>query len=316
MTDGKECGIQITPAVDNAAELDIVEYASCPEAADIQKLPHCDCMLSRFKDCATEIHPADILSVGDMCQLGNRPKEWGYHDASACLASRPTWVKIGNCSNAHIYYVGGYDDKVYRKLLEGIEGPLPDPVITVSYDHDMTAQYSQAYHDTGNGYVHDGSVLLDGDDNTFWNVLGMPPWHETWFVTFDLDNVNARITKFKIKNYGDEAHDVIRCYLQSGATPEDIHVGGGTLFNVQAGTAEWQSFDNTDSYPNRYWTLRIIATGSWQPWIRELDFETEYVNGASTRRRLLREEEDHDERHLPAPEGLEEAIEKHIRAQV
>jgi len=226
MTDGKECGIQVTPAVSNVDDIEIEEYATCPKAALIGKLPNCDCMLARFRDCKTEVHKKDVLTVGDMCQLGNRPTEFGYHDANACLASRPTWVKIGNCFNAHIYYVGGYDKYVYRKLLEGIEGhALPDPVITVSYDHDLTALYTHAYHDTTDGYVHNGSVLLDGDENTYWNVLGMPFPFQHWFVTFDTDNVHAKMTKFKIKNYGDNTHDVVRFYLQSGSGPTGPFVG-------------------------------------------------------------------------------------------
>jgi len=316
MTDGQECGVLITPAVDNSQNLEIPSLAKCPAAAVIDKLPHCDCMLDRFKDCATEVHPGDILQIGDMCQLGNRPEVWGYQDDSACLSSQPTWIRIGSCFSAHVYYVAGYNDWVYRNLLEGIQGPLPDPVITVSYDHDMTRQFSQASHDT-NGYVHDGSVMLDGDDNTFWNVLGMPPWHETWTVTFDLDNVHAIIKTFKIKNFGDGAHDVIRCYLQSGATPDNVHMGGGTLFNVQSGTSAWQSFPNTDAHPNRYWRLVIISTGSAQPWIRELDFDTEFVSGGGSTRRLLQdhEEGDHDARHVMSDSEalLREAIEKQIR---
>lgn len=321
-TDGKDCGVQLTPAVDNSDSLELPGFNTCPKPEDIKKLPHCDCMLGRFQDCVTETHPADVLTIGDMCQLGNRPLVWGYHDDSACLSSQPEWVQIGSCFNGHVYYISGYNDQVYRDLLEGIQGPLPDPVITVSYDHDMTKTDSRAYHDTSD-YVHDGSVLLDGDDSTFWNVLGLPPWHETWTVIFDLDNVNAIITKFKIKNYGDGTHDVVRCYLMSGPQPEGTFVGGLTLFNVQYGTAVWQAFDNTNANPNRYWKLVIISTGGLQPWIRELDFETEYIRGGSTRRRLVQEQQQHedffDERHMhaplqsagrimPAPAGLKEAI--------
>lgn len=314
LTDGKECGIQLTPAVDNRDGVKIRDFGTCPASPDIKKLPHCDCMLGRFKDCVTALHPADILTVGDMCQLGNRPTVWGYHDDSACLSSQPAWVQIGSCSNAHVYYVGGYYDRTYRTLLEGIQGPLPPPVITISYDHDMVRQFSKARHDVGGNYVHDGSVMLDGDDNTFWNVIGMDPWHETWTVTFDADNVNTVITKFKIKNYGDVTHDVLRCYLQSGPQPEGSFVGGWTLFEVEPGHSNWQEFDNTDAHPNRYWRLTIISTGGYQPWIRELDFDTTYVPG-STRRRLSGEE-DHDDRHMPAPGGMvEAAIEKHVQAQ-
>lgn len=314
-TDGRDCGVQITPAVDNTDTLELKQYAKCPEAADIEHLPHCDCMLSRFKDCVTKTHSDDILNIGDRCQLGNRPEEWGYHDDRACLSSQPSWIRIGNCFGGHVYYVGGYNDYVYRHLLEGIRGPLPDPVITVSYDHDMTRRDDRAYHDT-NGYVHDGSVMLDGDENTHWNVLGMDPWHETWTVTFDLDNVDAIITTFKIMNYGDGAHDVLRCYLQSGPEPEGNFVGGWSLFEVQPYTSAWQAFANADATPNRYWKLVIITTGAYQPWIRELDFDTEFVSGGATTRRLLRAEEHDDDRHMPAPEGLREAIEKQIRARV
>merc|ERR1719499_1618567 len=85
-TDGKECGVQITPAIDNSAELEVPGFNTCPKAGNIKKLPHCDCMLERFQDCVTEIHPDNILTIGDMCQLGNRPEVYGYHDDRACLS--------------------------------------------------------------------------------------------------------------------------------------------------------------------------------------------------------------------------------------
>lgn len=304
LTDGKECGIQLTPAVDNSMTAEIREWLACPKSTDIKYLPHCDCMLGRFKDCSTSLHPDDILSVGDMCQLGNRPFVNGYSDDAACLSSQTTWIQVSSCSNAHVYYVGGYHDATYRRLVEGIRGPLPPVVINVEYAFDMVRDYGdRAQHDQSGGYTHDGSVLLDGNSNTFWNVVGLPPYHETWYVVFDTLNSNALVTEFKIKNFGDSIHDVRRCYLQSGNSKDAIHNGGGSLFTLTTGHSDWQTFTNNNPQPGRYWKLQIIETSQLQPWIREVEFVTQVGEGGTRRLQAA----DHlpvpavGDDHLPAP---------------
>lgn len=130
VSSGDSCGVQLTPAVDNSNSVRHKTHLTCPPAKDISDLPHCDCMLPRFKNeghCKTSSHPSDVLKIGEACQLGNRPLLANYDANRACLDSRPLWAQIGNCFNAHVYFVGGFNDKIYRELWEGIRGKLPEP---------------------------------------------------------------------------------------------------------------------------------------------------------------------------------------------
>lgn len=128
-TDGSECGVKITPAVDNSQDLHISSHLACPAREMLDDLPHCDCMLERFQDCSTPVHQDDVLKNGDLCQLGNRvgPSYSGYDTEKACLSSRNQWVEVGSCFNAHIYVVGGYNQEVYNRLYEAIHPLTPNP---------------------------------------------------------------------------------------------------------------------------------------------------------------------------------------------
>jgi len=131
-TDGSECGVWLTPAVDNSEGLHIASHLECPAREIIDDLPHCDCMLERFQDCRTPVHDEDVLTNGDMCQLGNRPTVRDYDSVNACLSSRPQWAAVGSCFNAHVYNVGGYNQEVYLRLYDAIQTPSPTPAPTSS----------------------------------------------------------------------------------------------------------------------------------------------------------------------------------------
>jgi len=297
MTDGKSCGVQITPAVDNSSGAKFRDWLTCPDPKDVKALPNCDCMLSRFKDCQTRTHPDAVLTQGDMCQLDNRPSLSDYDDVGACLNSRPTWKAVGNCFGADVYIVSGYNEEVYNELLKGIHGSSATPKSKVAYDFDMVRDFSwTASHDTSDGYAHDGSVLLDGKDSTYWNVIGMPSWNNIWYVVFD-SNTETVVSQFGIMNYGDITHDAKHVLLQcsNDETVAAADVLGGAQFTLTTGHSKWQIFTNTNKIPCRYWKLSVTNMAN-QPWIRQVKFDF-----SNSGRRLQVAEDIAEEGHMVAP---------------
>lgn len=295
-TDGNSCGVQITPAVDNSNKLHPSKL-TCPK--DANSLPNCDCMLTRFKDCQTSTHSDNVLKQGDFCQLGNRPSLSGYDDVGACLQSEPTWRSVNNCFGADIYVVSGYNKTVYGELLKGIRGQHARPDTQFAYDFDMVKQFAYvASHDTSGGYVHDGGVLLDGKDSTYWNVINMPSWNKFWYVVFDSNSEDTVVSEFKIMNYGDVTHDARKVLLQCSNDKTKLTDSAGVLagaqFSPTTGNSDWQTFANTIHSACRYWKVSVLDMAD-QPWLRQVSFVTSNNSG----RRL--QEDNAEEGHMLAP---------------
>merc|ERR1719192_388202 len=303
-TDGKTCGVQLTPAVDNSSGPKFRDWLACPDPKEVHYLPNCDCMLPRFKDCQTPTHSSNVLTQGDKCQLANRPTVTGYDYKGACLESEPTWVEVGNCFGVDVYYVSGYNTEVYIELYKGIRGSNAKPESKVTYDFDMVREYEwMASHDTSDGYVHDGSVLLDGKDSTYWNVLGMPSNTNFWYVVFDTQTKDTVVSQFKIKNYGDVTHDAKQVLLQCSNDDGSIVAANavaqlpGAQFTLKTGTSEWQTFVNTNKTACRYWKLSVLNL-LHAPWLRQVEFITQNNNNG---RRLQATEDHAEEGHMLAP---------------
>lgn len=297
-TDGNSCGVQITPAVDNSGKLHPSKL-TCPK--DAKSLPNCDCMLARFKDCQTSTHTDNVLRQGDFCQLSNRPSVSGYDDVGACLQSEPNWRSVDNCFGADIYIVSGYNKTVYEELLKGIQGSHARIDTQFAYDFDMVKQFGYvASHDTSGGYVHDGGVLLDGKDSTYWNVINMPSWNKFWYVVFDSNREDTVVSEFKIMNYGDVTHDAKKVLLQCSndetklTSPDAAGVLAGAEFSLTTGNSDWQTFANTNHSACRYWKVSVLDMAD-QPWLRQVSFITSNNSG----RRL--QEDNAEEGHMLAP---------------
>lgn len=301
-TDGETCGVQVTPVVDNSDGPKFREWMTCPDLEDVHYLPNCDCMLPRFKDCQTPTHSSNVLTQGDRCQLANRPSVPGYDYKGACLESQPTWEEVGNCFGVDVYFVSGYNTEVYNELLKGIRGSNAKPQPKVTYDFDMVRQYEWiASHDTSDGYVHDGSVLLDGKDSTYWNVLGMPSSTNFWYVVFDMNSQDTVVEQFKIKNFGDVTHDAKQVLLQCSNDEGSIVAANavtelpGAQFTLRTGTSQWQTFANPNKTACRYWKVSVLNL-LHAPWLRQVEFIMQNGTG-----RRLQAEVHEDERHMLAP---------------
>jgi len=218
-------------------------------------------MLPRFRDCVTELHAENVLTVGDMCQLGNRPLEIGYDDDGACLSSQPRWIQIGSCYNAHIYYVGGYNDDLYRTLYAGIIG----------------------------------EPLTVAERSRMEEVVRLAPPTDFY-----------------------EAPDVKTPVPTEEPVPTPAPMPG----SGECGTQPWGPCGGSSDpnaqhccpagftcYAQNEWFWQCRSDGCQPGW----DCDAGEVSTADARRRLQQEVED---RHLPAPEGLQEAIENHMRAHM
>ncbi|KAI8491012.1 hypothetical protein Bbelb_314310 [Branchiostoma belcheri] len=122
-----------------------------------------------------------------------------------------------------------------------------------------------------NGVTHDAAKALDGDTNTYWNVMDTWRNYNNWYIVLDIA-APLNLTRIAVNCNGDTNHDIAAFKLQSSqvGSPyswEDVV----SVDNVQGGTDQRQEFGGFQGTA-RYWRFVVTRThGGWQPYLTELN---------------------------------------------
>ncbi|KAI8491001.1 hypothetical protein Bbelb_314200 [Branchiostoma belcheri] len=122
-----------------------------------------------------------------------------------------------------------------------------------------------------NGVTHDAAKALDGDTNTYWNVMDTWRNYNNWYIVLDIA-APLNLTRIAVNCNGDTNHDIAAFKLQSSpvGSPyswEDVV----SVDNVQGGTDQRQEFGGFQGTA-RYWRFVVTRThGGWQPHLTELN---------------------------------------------
>ncbi|CAL4223103.1 unnamed protein product, partial [Meganyctiphanes norvegica] len=157
--------------------------------------------------------------------------------------------------------ITGYQPTIRELSFSGhIAPPLDDVTILEVVD-------DSGPHNLGGG----PEKTIDGDYYTTWNPdIPDGQYYNNWYITFAL---SERYTVFGVNllNNGDTEHDVTKFKLEASDDKITWHTGG-SVGDVLAGSAEWQSFDGFIA-TGSYLKITITETASgYQPWLRELSF--------------------------------------------
>ncbi|XP_019617386.1 PREDICTED: uncharacterized protein LOC109464753 [Branchiostoma belcheri] len=122
-----------------------------------------------------------------------------------------------------------------------------------------------------NGVTYDAAKALDGDTNTYWNVMDTWRNYNNWYIVLDIA-APLNLTRIAANCNGDTNHDIAAFKLQSSqvGSPyswEDVV----SVDNVQGGTDQRQEFGGFQGTA-RYWRFVVTRThGGWQPYLTELN---------------------------------------------